>query len=147
MIWEGQELCENYFLPEFGEGRVSLLRSVRWDYFYDSPGRATIALVRKLLKLRRGGVQFRSGEYFFFNDWSLYASKGVLAYARWTPNAYSLVVVNTSDQDQWIPFWFPVGGTYREELHGGNLDLHDVVPLAETWLQVPSNYGRVWSTP
>lgn len=146
MIWEGQELCENYFLPEFGEGRVSLLRSVRWDYFYDSPGRATIALVRKLLALRKGGAQFRSGEYFFFNDWERYASKGVLAYARWTADAYSLVVVNTSDEEQWIPFWFPIGGTYREGLHGGDVDLHDVVAQRETWLKIPSNYGRVWST-
>jgi 1,4-alpha-glucan branching enzyme len=145
MIWEGQELCENYFLPDFGEGRVSLLRPVRWDYFYDSPGRSTIALTRKLLQLRKTRDEFRTGEYFFFNDWGRYASKGILAYARWTNTAYSLVVVNTSDQDQAIPFWFPIGGNYREQLHGGNLDLTNVTALAETWLQIPSNYGRVWS--
>ena len=44
-------------------------------------------------------------------------------------------------------YWFPIGGTYREELHGGNLDLSNVVAQNETWLQIPSNYGRVWSTP
>ena len=134
-------------MPEFGEGRVSLLRSVRWDYFYDSPGRSTIALVRKLLRLRGAKKEFRTGEYFFFNDWDKYASKGVLAYARWTSSGYSLVVVNTSDEEQWVPFWFPIGGHYREQLHGGNLDLPDVVADAETWLQLPSNYARVWSTP
>jgi maltooligosyltrehalose trehalohydrolase len=45
MLWQGQELAENYFLPEFGAGRVSLLRPLRWDYFYDGAGRSIIALV------------------------------------------------------------------------------------------------------
>jgi maltooligosyltrehalose trehalohydrolase len=147
MLWEGQELCENYFLPEYGEGRVSLLRSVRWDFFYDVPGRSTIALVRTLLRVRKAGAQFRSGDYYFFNHWERYASKGVLAYARWTADAYSLVIVNTSDEEQWVPFWFPIGGHYREELHGGDLDLTNVTANAETVLRIPSNYGRVWSTP
>lgn len=145
MLWEGQELCENYFLPDNGSGRVQMLRSVRWDYFYDEPGRATIALVRKLLALRRSSAQFRVGEYFFFNDWDKYASKGILAFARWTSNGYSLVMINTTDQEQWVPFWFPIAGNYREELQGGTLD--GVAALAERWLQVPSNYGRVWSIP
>jgi 1,4-alpha-glucan branching enzyme len=145
MLWEGQELCENYYLPEDGEGRVALLRPVRWDYFYDDQGRAVIGLVRHLLKLRNASGQFRRGDYFFFNDWDRYASKGVLAYARWTGAAYSLVLVNTSDQDQSVPFWFPIAGNYREELQGGALN--GVAALAETWLDVPSNYGRVWTTP
>ena len=126
---------------------MALLRAVRWDYFYDDVGRSTIALVRALLRLRAAGAQFRRGDYYFFNQWERYASKGVLAYARWTPQAYSLVVVNTSDQDQWVPFWFPIAGDYREELHGGALNLQGVAALTETWLQVPSNYGRVWTTP
>ena len=147
MLREGQELGENYFLPEFGDGRVSLLRPVRWDYFYDEVGRSAVALVRSLLRVRNAGAQFRRGDFFFFNHWERYASKGVLAYARWTPQAYSLVAVNTSDSDQWIPFWFPIAGTYREELHGGNLDLLNVPALVETWLQIRSNYGRVWTTP
>jgi hypothetical protein len=40
MLWQGQEFAENYFLPDFGAGRVSLLRPLRWDYFYDEPGRS-----------------------------------------------------------------------------------------------------------
>jgi maltooligosyltrehalose trehalohydrolase len=145
LIWEGQELCENYFLPDYGDGRVALLRPVRWDYFYDEVGRGTVRLVRDILRIRRERAQFRRGEYFFFNAWERYASKGVLAYARWTNEAYSLVVVNTSDEEQWVPFWFPISGAYREELHGGDLDLPQVTANAETWLRIPSNYGRVWS--
>ncbi len=40
---------------------------------------------------------------------------------------YSLVTVNTSDSDQTIPFWFPIAGHYREELHGGALDLSGIL--------------------
>ena len=147
MLWEGEELGENYYLPDAGQGRVSLLRPVRWDYFYDEVGRAAVSLVRNLLRVRNSGDQFRRGDYFFFNHWERYASKGVMAYARWTAQRYSLVAVNTSDVDQWIPFWFPLAGDYREELHGGTLNLSNVVAFAETWLQIPSNYGRVWTTP
>jgi maltooligosyltrehalose trehalohydrolase len=147
LLWEGQELCENYFLPDDGEGRVALLRPIRWDYFYDDAGRATLALVRKLLGLRQSGAQFRRGDYFFFNDWERYASKGVLGYARWTNQSYSLVILNTTDDPQWVPFWFPISGHYREELQGGTLDLQNVTAFAETWLEIPSNYGRVWTTP
>jgi maltooligosyltrehalose trehalohydrolase len=46
MLWQGQELAENYFLPESGTGRVGLLRSIRWDYFYDTAGRGIVSLVR-----------------------------------------------------------------------------------------------------
>lgn len=145
LLWEAEELCENYFLPDYGSGRVSLLRPPRWDYFYDECGQGTVRLVRKLLQLRRDGEQFRHGEFFFFNDWDRYLSQGALLFARWTANRYSLVAVNTGDSDQRVPFWFPIAGRYREELHGGALDLSGVLALQPVWLELPSNYGRVWT--
>jgi 1,4-alpha-glucan branching enzyme len=147
LLWEGQELCEDYYLPDNGTGRVALLRPVDWEYFYDDPGRATVSLVRKLLRLRASAAQFRRADYFFFNHWENYLSKGVLAFARWTAQAYTLVIVNTSDVDQQVPFWFPIAGNYREELHGGNLDLTGIAALQQVTLTVPSNYGRVWTVP
>jgi hypothetical protein len=38
MLWEGQELGEDFTLPGNGLGKVALLRPVNWDYFYDTPG-------------------------------------------------------------------------------------------------------------
>ena len=145
LLWAGQEFCENYWVPDVGTARVSLLRPVRWDDFYDEAGRGTVSLVRKLLKLRRTSPQLRAGAHFFFNDWSRYQQQGLLLFARYDAEAYSLVAVNTSDQDVWAPFWFPIAGDYVEELHGGALGLSDVRALEETWLLVPSNYGRVWT--
>lgn len=120
MLWQGQEFGENYWLPENGDGRVSLLRPLRWELFYDEPGTALVGLVRKLLTLRRTLPQTRLGEYFFFNDWERYCSRNLLLYARYQAGNYTLVAVNFSDQEQTVPFWLPIAGDYREELSSGN---------------------------
>ena len=146
LLWQGEEFAENYFLPDFGSGRVALLRPLRWDLFYDTPGQGIVRLVRALLRIRNARPHLRTGTYFFFNHWERYQQKGVLLYARYDGPSYTLIAVNTSDSDQTVPFWFPVGGDYIEELHGGTLDLHGVAPLTETALTIPSNYGRIWTT-
>jgi len=145
MLWQGQEFGENYFLPEFGAGRVALLRALRWDLFYDSPGQGLVRLVRKLLGIRRNRPQLRRGAHYFFNDWNRYLSKGILLFARYNAPAYTLVAINIGDTDQTVPFWFPIGGNYVEELHGGALNLNGIVSLQETPLAVPSHYGRIWT--
>jgi 1,4-alpha-glucan branching enzyme len=145
MLWQGEEFAENYFLPEGGLGRVAMLRPMRWDMFYDDPGQQIIHLMRKLCRLRRDRQHIRSGQYYFFDNWERYQSKGLLLFARYQGAAYTLIAVNTSDTEQTVPFWFPVGGDYIEELQGGNLGLNGVVALQEVWITVPSYYGRVWT--
>src|SRR6476646_10023793 len=145
MLWQGEEFGENYFLPEFGAGRVALLRALRWDFFYDAPGQGLVKLVRELLHIRKNRPQLRNGAYYFFNDWDRYLSKGLLLFARYSGPAYTLVAINTSDVDQTVPFSFPIGGSYVEELHGGDLNLSGIVPLQETLLTIPSHYGRIWT--
>ena len=145
MLWQGQEFCENYFLPDFGTGRVALLRPLRWDFFYDEAGRGIVTLVRKLLRIRRDRAHVRRGDFFFFNDWDRYQSRGILLFARYSGAQYTLVAINTGDTDQTVPFWFPVGGNYLEELHGGGLDLQGIAPLQEVALTIPSHYGRIWT--
>ena len=146
MLWQGEEFCENYFLPDFGAGRVSLLRPLRWDFFYDRPGQEVLKLVRRLLAIRSRLPQIREGAYFFFNDWDRYLRLGVLMFARYIGSQYTLVAVNTGDSDQTVPFWFPIGGDYVEELQGGDFGLKGIVPLNETALTIPSHYGRIWTT-
>jgi len=146
LLWQGEEFGENYFLPDFGAGRVALLRALRWDFFYDSSGQGLIKLIRKLLRIRKNRSQIRRGTYFFFNDWNRYQSRGVLLFARYTGSQYTLVGINTDNVDQTVPFWFPIGGDYVEELHGGGLNLSAVAPLQETSLSIPSHYGRIWTT-
>ncbi|MGE3267633.1 MAG: alpha-amylase family glycosyl hydrolase [Chloroflexota bacterium] len=144
LLWQGQELCENYWLPNNGMARVMLLRPVRWDYFYDEVGSATVRLVRNLLALRRRRNEFRAGEHFFYNHHARYQSKGLLLFSRKQGDSFSLVALNFSDSEQWAPFWFPMSGDYREQLHGV-ANLTGVQALSEYWISIPSHYGRVWS--
>ncbi|WP_017717339.1 alpha-amylase family glycosyl hydrolase [Kamptonema formosum] len=144
MLWQGQELGENYYLPEAGSGRVMLFRPVRWDYFYDSIGKIVISLVRKLIKLRREQPQFQYGNYFFYNHYDRYQSKNVLLFSRQHGNSFSLVAHNFGDSEQWVPFWFPISGDYQEELHGID-NLPNVPSYSEYWLKIPSHYGRIWT--
>ena len=146
MLWQGQEFGENYFLPDVGAGRVSLLRSLRWDFFYDEAGRALVSLVRRLLRIRNRHTHLRQGTYFFFNDWDRYLTRGLLLFARYLDARYTLVAVNTTGVAQTVPFWFPIGGDYAEELDGGDGGLRGVVPLQETALTIPSHYGQIWTT-
>jgi maltooligosyltrehalose trehalohydrolase len=145
MLWQGEEFGENYSLPDFGTGRVALLRALRWDFFYDAAGQRLVQLVRKLLRIRRNRPQLRGGAYYFFNDWNRYLSKGLLLFARYDAPAYTLVAINIGDTDQTVPFWFPIAGNYVEELHGGDVNLSGIVPLQEPFLTVPSHYGRIWT--
>lgn len=145
MLWQGEEFAENYYLPDYGSGRVALLRPLRWDMFYDTPGQRIIQLVRKLCRIRRDRPQIRQGEFFFFNNWELYQQKGTLLFARYKGSEYSLIAMNTTDAEQTVPFWFPIGGDYIEELEGGNLGLKGIIPLSETQITIPSNYGRIWT--
>lgn len=121
-----------------------LLRPVRWDYFYDPIGKSAITLIRKLIKLRREQAQFRDGNYFFYNHYDRYHSKNILLFSRQHANKFSLVALNFSDSEQSVPFWFPISGDYQEELYGQN-NLSGVPSYVEYWLNIPSNYGQIWT--
>ena len=142
LIWQGQELCENYFLPESGMGRVVIFRPMRWDYFYDPIGKRTIWLTRRLMKLRRK-AQFLRGEHWFYDDPERYQSRGLLLFSRRAGDAFSLVALNFTDSDQKAYFSFPLGGDYYEEIHGED----SFRAGAGEWLEIciPSNYGRIWT--
>jgi len=145
MLWQGQEFGENYWLPDEGWGRVKMFRPVRWDYFYDSIGKNTISLVRKLIKLRRGNPQFRSGDHFFYNHHDHYQSRNVMLFSRSHGDRFSLVALNFGEHDQTVPFSLPFSGDYQEELHKHD-NLSGIIAGQESWLTIPSNYGRIWTS-
>ena len=144
LLSEGQEFCENYWIPSSGYGRVMLYRPVPWNYFYDNDGQPIIRLVRKLTKIRRGGTQFSDGQHYFYNDYNNFNSKGLLAFSRQVGNTFSLVVVNFTDQQQTTSFAFPTSGNYVEEIEGAQ-NLMGVVAGVPQTLSVPSNYGCIWT--
>ena len=146
LLAEGQEFCENYWIPGDGYGRIMLYRPVRWNYFYDNDGQPIIRLIRKLTKIRNGGAQFSDGQHFFYNDYDNFNSKGLLAFSRQLGATFSLVVVNFTNQAQTTSFTFPISGSYTEQIERTQ-NLNGVVAGVAVTLTVPSNYGCIWSTP
>jgi maltooligosyltrehalose trehalohydrolase len=144
LLSEGQEFCENYWIPASGYGRVMLYRPVRWNYFYDNDGQPIIRLIRKLTKIRSGGGQFTDGQHYFYNDYANFNSKGLLAFSRQLGSTFSLIVVNFTDQQQVTTFAFPNGGDYVEQIEGAQ-NLVKVVAGAPQTLTISSNYGCIWT--
>jgi len=144
LLSEGQEFCENYWIPSSGYGRVMLYRPMRWNYFYDNDGQPIIRLVRKLTKIRRGGKQFSDGQHYFYNDYNNFNSKGLLAFSRQLGNSFSLIVVNFTGQLQTTSFAFPISGNYVEQIEGAQNLANVAANVAQT-LIVPSNYGCIWT--
>jgi len=146
LLWQGQEFAENYWIPDDGLARVMLFRPVRWDYLYDDIGNSMIGLVRKLTTLRRDRHELRRGNYYFYNDDERYQYRGLLLFSREDAGKFTLVALNFTGQEQTVPFWFPIAGDYREQLHDQPEDVMNGVPAwAQRDLRVPGNYGRVWS--
>ncbi len=144
LLWQGEEFCENYFLPEAGMGRVRIERPLRWDYFYDETGRKIILLIRKLVKLRKEKDQFRHEEYYFYNEYYAYQSKNILVFYRRHQNSYSLVALNFGDTNQEVSLRFLMDGNYIEELHNTH-NLNGIKANNEYKQVIPSNYGRIWT--
>ena len=59
MLWQGQEIADNYNLPDNGEARVHLRRDMHWEYFYDLDGQPLIRVYRRLGQLRKSSRALR----------------------------------------------------------------------------------------
>jgi 1,4-alpha-glucan branching enzyme len=152
MLWQGQELAENYTLPGGGNARISVRRGVHWEYFYDEAGQSLIRLYRILARLRRDRPALRSRNFFYFFQESR-PGDGIVAYRRWTEGTASdsgqeaLVFLNFSDSPREITVPFPKIGTYQEKIDDRSADR--IVVSAEGELHrvvIPSNYGRIYLT-
>lgn len=143
MFWQGEELGADNCIPERGMARIGVIRPMPWELFYDEEGRGILQLCRRLTRLRRDNGQFRTGDYHFYNDWAGYQSKGVLLFSRSEGERFALVALNFTDADARVSFVFSRAGAYEELLHDG--DNFTVQAGEQRWLDIPSNYGRIWS--
>ncbi len=57
---------------------------------------------------------------------------------------FSLVALNFGAQNQVVSFKFPFSGNYHEELWESD-NLIDVSAGKEVQIEIPSNYGRIWT--
>jgi 1,4-alpha-glucan branching enzyme len=142
MLWQGQELGENWGLKGFGEGRILFERPVHWEYFYDAYGKALVRLYRILGRIRRQhrALGSRSG-FFYVNDPS-HARNGVVVYRRSAPAESLVVALNFSDQERWVEIEFPHAGNWTELIDEVQR-VHVSAAGDRVWVRVPSNYGVI----
>ena len=156
MLWEGQEFCQLYYLDESGNQiKKNVFRPVDWTGFYTNAdpivgvayGKELLTLVRKLIKIRQAGAQFRASNlfhYFYGDDY--YTSRGILLFRRWTATSDSMVALNFTGQKVSVDVQFSSSGTYRELLDGQQ-DLPAVVAGQPVKVTIASNYGQIWTNP
>lgn len=150
MLWQGQELLENWGLPGWGLGRNLYERPLHWEYFYDRAGKAVVRLHRIMGGLRRSSRALRARGFFFYLNDPEHLRRGVVAFRREAPATDGspaerlLVALNFSDApaEVWLPW--PAGGRWDERIDG--MASVDVAHDGE-WrsVLVPSNYGAVYA--
>lgn len=148
MLWQGQEVSDDWILPDHDPLRTPIQRDLHWEYFYDPQGSPLVRLHRILGALRRACPALRSRTSYYYNEQSR-TGDGIIAYRRSTADLaqHALVVLNFSDLPQSVSVPAPAAGTYQEMVDAAArpAPLRYVAaaagdPLAVT---VPSNYGYV----
>jgi maltooligosyltrehalose trehalohydrolase len=154
MLWQGQEFADNYNLPSDGEARVGLRRDTHWEYFYDDYGSALVRLYRRLGWLRSTYAALRSRDSYYYYQQSLQANS-IIAYHRHaaatatTPEAYVMVLLNSSATSGTISVPFPKAGTWQEMIDADARTLTISVGAdgESQSITVPSNYGWAFVWP
>lgn len=151
MLWQGQELADNYNLPDNGMARVHLRRDTHWEFFYDESGQPLVRVYRRLGQLRRSSRALRgTASYYYY----LQSHQGteIIAYRRYAPAAgtqpedWAMVLLNFANNDGQIAVPFPKAGNWQEMLDADQRSY--VVNVANDGdtqtIVVPSNYGMVF---
>lgn len=155
MLHNGQELGDDYWLPDDGDGRV-LPRPVRWELADDPAGEALLALHEKLIRIRREHPALRSANFhpaeydqrevaFDPDGYGVHRDLGVAIYHRWGQGAEGrterfIVAINFSDSDCIVDVPFSTNGEWHDLLNDESVEVQDW-----RWrgARIPSNWARV----
>lgn len=149
MLWQGQEICENWGMAGWGTGRNLFERPMHWEYFYDIYGKALIRLYRILANLRKTYKSLSGrGSFYYYNDVKHY-TEGVVVVRREMPSSSELLMIfiNFSGfpKDVWVPF--PKAGTYIEQIDKNEPSPRPSIDCSSDnqWqkVTVPSYYGCI----
>jgi 1,4-alpha-glucan branching enzyme len=148
MIYNGQEIGEDYYLPDEGAGRV-VPRPLRWQAFEDDPaGQRLHFLYSKLAGIRRDHPALRGPNVFpqvEAQEGYGIVNESLIIFHRYGETeeglARYIIVVNFGDDDQWVRVPFSSNGQWKDLLNG------ETVEITDFWLpncQVTSNWGRIF---
>lgn len=151
MLWQGQELADNYNLPDDGLARVHLRRDTHWEFFYDLDGQPLIRVYRRLGQLRRSSRALRGTQSYYYYQQS-HQQTQIIAYHRYAPASaaqpedWAMVLLNFANNDAQITVPFPKAGSWQEMLDADQRK-YGVNVVSDGDVQtitVPSNYGMVF---
>jgi maltooligosyltrehalose trehalohydrolase len=148
MLWQGQEVSDNWVLPDHDPLRTPIQRDFHWEYFYDLQGSPLVRLHRILGALRRTCPALHSRTSFYYYQQSR-TGDGIIAYCRSTSDLsqHAMVMLNFSDNPQPISVPAPAAGIYRELVDAATrpapLQCVATAPGDTLTVTVPSNYGYV----
>ncbi len=151
MLWQGQELADNYNLPDNGLARVHLRRDTHWEFFYDEDGSPLIRVYRRLGQLRRSSRALRGVQSYYYYQQS-HQQTQIIAYHRYAPaddtqpEDWAFVLLNFASDSGQISVPFPKAGNWQEMLDADQR-AYTVNVANDGDLQtvaVPSNYGMVF---
>jgi hypothetical protein len=159
MIQNGQEFAEDYWMMEDDKGsnRRVKPRPLRWDFVSDNIGSNLLRLYNRLIKLRTTHASLRSNNFYpdKWEDWQtrfnpegygVDVQKSVVIYHRWGQGDEGelerfIVVLNFSDQEQFVDIPFSADGTWQDLLN----ERSDFVSGFRLFNQpISSNWGRVY---
>jgi 1,4-alpha-glucan branching enzyme len=157
MLWQGQELGENWGLPGGADPRRILFeRPVHWEYFYDPVGKALVRLYRILGALRRRHPALGSRTHLHYEDDANHRRDGVVVYRRQAstglaqPGEVLIVILNFRDYAQEVEVAFPLAGRWADLIDAGEphaFAIDVAAPDDRHRVRVPSNYGVVLAGP
>ncbi|KAB8320991.1 1,4-alpha-glucan branching enzyme [Tolypothrix campylonemoides VB511288] len=133
LIHNGQELGDEYFLPDdVFSGRV-ISRPVNWDNLNDSIGQTLFGIYKKLIQIRKNHPSLRSPNFYpsFYNEGDIYFNnegygvhedKKIVIYHRWGNGLNGqlerfIIVLNFSASEQFVDIPFPLNGVWKDLLN------------------------------
>lgn len=159
MIQNGQEFGEDHWLMENDEGsnRRVKPRPLRWDFVGDSIGRTLVNLYRQLINIRLNYKGLRSDNVYpayvtgqtqlTAEGYGVDTQRQLAIFHRWGNGEDGqlqrfIVVLNFSDQSQWVDIPFAENGTWHDLLN--NSDNH-VLNFRLVNQEITSHWGRVYA--
>jgi pullulanase/glycogen debranching enzyme len=160
LIKNGQEFAEDYWIPEDDKGSSRRVqpRPLHWDYPKDKFGKALGDVYTKLIKLRHNYEVLRADGFYpeRWEEWQtrfnpvgvgIDTERHLLVYRRYCVDSqnklrHAVVVLNFSDNEQWLDLTFPENGQWIDLLAEPSWTI--TVTNYHYGLGIGSNWGHIF---
>jgi 1,4-alpha-glucan branching enzyme len=136
VIFNGQEICDNRFVPEAGPEKFAPM-PLGWHYLTDFAGKDMFRFHQKMIVLRNKFKSLKGYNFFhYFSDPELQ----VVAFKRYIDQEALVIAINFSNESSEVILPFPQDGYWHEYLD----DYHVAVIDRKAVVKVPARYGVIF---